>query len=1100
MSKYQKLDHKTHVLKRPDTYIGSVRPETNEEWVFSEESIIRKNVTYTPGLLKIFNEILSNSIDNVWRSRDSDTPSTKIKITIDHETGQTTIWNDGLSIPVEIHPKEKIYVPDLVFGHLLTGSNYDDDEQRFSSGRNGVGANVANIFSTEFRVIVHDPVNKKKYQKTWKNNMTSSGKDIVRDISGNKSSVEIIYTPDFGRFGVDGYDDDIISLYYKSAYDAAMSTKLPVFVNGKKIQIKSLQIYSKLFGDKPSIALSSKNCEVVVTSSENNEFEHICYVNGIFNCEGGVHLNSWTEAILRPILDKINKSKKANLTLKDVKRFFRIFVSATIPNPRFSSQMKHRLVAPNVEVDVPTKSITSIMKWDIIKSIREIIDNKELQSLKKVEKTTKAYSKIDGYDPANYSRDTRHKGKWSECCLILCEGLSAKTFATRGITESRGVFGKKGRDWFGIYPLRGKLLNVRNASPTTISNNKEIPELINIIGLKQGVDYTNERNFSTLRYGRIVINTDSDVDGIHISSLILNFISHLFPSILERDLPFVYSMQTPIVKVGNISFYREETFNKYIAHNKPKQKPKYYKGLGTYKNAEIDKEFGKKMLQFIPTTECKSSLDKVFNNKRSNERKKWLTSYDPNKISVIDNSDEISDMTITSFIDNELIKFSISDCERSIPNLFDGLKESQRKILYASFLRKDFEKTEMKVAQFSGFVSEKTCYHHGEQCLNGTIVKMAQNFVGSNNINFLRPDGQFGTRLAGGADAASPRYIFLRREKITRTIFPEDDDFLLKRAMSDGELVEPEFYLPIIPTLLVNGCSSGIGTGWSTSVPMYNPLELVECVRIWLKRQTIFQEDNDGLYSVLPELLPYYRGHTGKMERRDEYRTTSYGNFESNGGNKYTITELPVGVWTDKYKENLEKMLESKTISNLKLKHTADVPKFEITMENPTLEKLKLTNSISTSNMVLFVEDGKLRKFDDVDSIIEYFCGKRYSLYTERKKWKLDKLKKELMEYKNKLRFITEVNDDKIIVFRRKEEDIIKELEDKGYDKSIDEKNYKYLLNIPIHTFTLANITRLEANIERVEKAIKKLKKMTETDMWEEDLANFEKEYKKWIE
>jgi len=185
MSKYQKLDHKTHVLKRPDTYIGSIRPETNEEWVFSEESIIRKNVTYTPGLLKIFNEILSNSIDNVWRSRDSDTPSTKIKITIDHETGQTTIWNDGLSIPVEIHPKEKIYVPDLVFGHLLTGSNYDDDEQRFSSGRNGVGANVANIFSTEFRVIVHDPVNKKKYQKTWKNNMTSSGKDIVRDISGN---------------------------------------------------------------------------------------------------------------------------------------------------------------------------------------------------------------------------------------------------------------------------------------------------------------------------------------------------------------------------------------------------------------------------------------------------------------------------------------------------------------------------------------------------------------------------------------------------------------------------------------------------------------------------------------------------------------------------------------------------------------------------------------------------------------------------------------------------------------------------------------------------------------------------------------------------
>ena len=607
----------------------------------------------------------------------------------------------------------------------------------------------------------------------------------------------------------------------------------------------------------------------------------------------------------KPLTSKFNKPKKPQVNLKEIKQFFRIFINCVVPNPEFSNQSKTKLTAPNVKVNVLTKNINTIFKWSFAEEINDIIKGKELLTLKKTEKKKK-FIKIDGFDPANNAGGKDAK----DCTLILCEGLSAKTYAVVGIEV--GFNNKKGRDWFGIYPLRGKLLNVRNATVTNIAKNKEITDVVQALGLKYGVDYTKEKNFNILNYGKVMIMTDADYDGIHISSLIMNLFHSLFPSLLERDEAFITSMQTPIVKVflprKELAFYNEYNFNEFKRKNVNRSyKIKYYKGLGTSSDKEVRETFGQRVIEYIADENISKTMDKAFHSKKSDLRKTWLEEFNVNNI-IIDNEEPgTSLMDFSDYLDTELIKFSIDDCKRSIPNIFDGLKESHRKILYGVFLKnlKPGGKS-MKVAQLAGSVAENTNYHHGEQCLFETITKMAQDFPGSNNIPYLFPDGQFGSRLSGGKDAANARYIFTKLTKLTRLIFRPEDDVLLKYIEDDGDKVEPEFYIPILPMILINGCTAGIGTGWSCSVPCYNPLDIIKCIKIWL--------DNDGnIYdkkgnNILPDLIPWYRKHKGEIKKIDKTKFASYGNFIENKG-KCTIDELPVNMWTDKFKNYLDDLV-----------------------------------------------------------------------------------------------------------------------------------------------------------------------------------------------
>lgn len=1117
---YQMKDDISHVLDLPDMYVGSARPAKFEDFcgfqTESEFSISKKEVTYPPALVRIFIEILSNAIDNVQRSKEFGTECKAIKVSINKETGETSVWNDGMVIPIELSDIEiegkKVYNHTLIFGYLRTSGNYDKTEKKTVSGKNGVGATVCSVFSTKFTVKGVDPINHKTLEQTWTENSRKTTSPKITSSKLKTGYTEISYIPDFNRFGITGYTDDIISVLIKYVIDTAMLTKVKVYLNNIQIKVNTLQSYAKLYSEvdlakKDMLHIITPNSEVLVTPSNGAGFQAISFVNGIYTREGGVHVNAFVEALLRPIVTKLNEKAKSKLTISDVKSYFRLFVNSTVINPEFSSQEKVRLDYPKVEAKVDQKDIDKLLKWNVIKEINDLIKLKNNLSLKNVEKKGRGFMKIDKLDDANDAGSS----KGYECSLILCEGDSAKTFGITGMQT--GVYGSKGRNKLGIMSLFGKVLNVRNSSSDTIAKNKVIVNIINAIGLKQGIDYSLDENWKKLRYGRVIVLTDADCDGLAIASLLLNFFHYLFPSLLKRDIPFIVNMCTPIVRISGLKgsdtlFYDESRFREYAKTKTPdwlKKHSQYYKGLGSSTDQDAKELFGQKMLEYKYDDKTDETLNKVFHKKNADMRKQWLEEYDPNepKPFSIDDMGQFTPMTITDFLETETITFSWADCIRSIPNLIDGFKVSQRKCLFgAKKAGLSYTKPPMKVAQFGAYVAKETSYHHGEQSLFETIVKMAQKFVGSNNIPIFDRKGNLGTRLVNGDDAAQPRYIFTRMDALTHLIFRKDDDPLLDYINEDGDEVEPAFYVPIIPMILVNG-ALGIGTGWSSSIPSFNPLDLIECIRIWLDNDgEVLQIDpeNDTEFSLFPELVPWYRGFEGKILRQGN-KFVSYGNLTQSTSNSFTITEIPVGMSIDKFKSNMEDLLENKSISKMVNNSTPNKPDFTLTENKQSefkcsQESLGLHSYLHVTNMVLFNRNQRLKKYG-LDEIIDEFCKIRYEYYKLRKAYLLKKLESELTHLRNKIKFITECIEGSIDLRNINEDKAISVLETKKYDK--ENGSFDYLLNMPMRSQTKNVIEKLQSDLMVKLNELEKLKTQTEKDMWLNELDEFTSEYNKWV-
>jgi DNA topoisomerase-2 len=437
--------------------------------------------------------------------------------------------------------------------------------------------------------------------------------------------------------------------------------------------------------------------------------------------------------------------------------------------------------------------------------------------------------------------------------------------------------------------------------------------------------------------------------------------------------------------------------------------------------------------------------------------------------------------------------------------MVDGLKISLRKILYSAFKRK--LTSEIKVAQFSGYVSEHSSYHHGEASLNGAIVNMAQTFVGSNNINLLEPNGQFGTRLQGGDDSASERYIFTQLNSLTRAIFPDMDDAVLNYLDDDGTLVEPEFYVPIIPFALVNGIS-GIGTGFSCSIPAYNPQTIVGYLKNKLRGLS-----NDGVCFV-----PYYEGFKGSVCAIDAQKYLIKGCYEKVAEDKIRITELPVGTWTMTYISMLEGLMDGgvdkagkkvaptiKDMVNMSTEVAVDItvtlPKgklVELESErtngiNGVEKMLKLTTTVSTTNMHMFNHESKLHKYGCVEEIIEDFYKVRMSVYQKRKAHQIKDMENKLVKLSNRARYIKE-NLDGVVDLRRKSAiDVIALMETRKFDK-ID-GDYKYLIKMPMDSVTLENAEHIMRERDICEKELATLRGTSLETIWLSELDNLEREY-----
>jgi DNA topoisomerase-2 len=1137
-TEYSALEPHEHVLKRPSMYIGGIVPVKMDFYSTSNVDegikIVKKEGMINQGLHRIFVEILSNAIDNVWRSLDSSTPCTSIKVDIIRETGEISIWNNGKTIPIEINPETRLYNPEMLFGRLLSGSNFNDDEERKSSGTNGLGSVVCNIFSTAFEVDIFDNHTLKKYLQTWSENMKNVGKPKITTPKTKAGYVKITFLPDFEKFGCTGLSDDMYSLFYKNVVDTAMLTGVNVFFNGTKIPMKTLKDYASLYvspiapivqpeekkeddeedeDDTVSVvSTASKKCrkkqldqihiisddsECVLQPNPNisDGFQAISFVNGIETRDGGAHVDTYAEAIFRPLLEALNKGVKKGSTplgLKEIKPYFQMFLKSTLDKPAFNSQEKSKLVSPAPAVpEVATKHINAILKWGCVDKIKNLLKGKELVALKKTEKK-RGFVKIEGYDPANLAGGKNSK----ECTLILCEGLSARSFCIKGLSDGV-VNGKKSRDYIGCYSLKGKPLNVRNANVSQISNNKEICGIIQALNLKYGIDYTKDENFNTLSYGHVTLVCDADLDASHIMGLIISFFHKLFPSLLERKASFITSMRTPVVRLYQKEkelqcFYTLDDFKKYCSsHVLPKGVESfYYKGLGTNKDKEIKSCFGKKMVNFNKDDKADETIDKVFLTKNSDKRKTWLSNWDPTQENLHIGRDPVQELSISEFLDKEMICYSIADCQRSLPCMVDSLKTSQRKILYAFFLKNVTK--DVKVAQISAYTAQVSEYHHGEDNLNQTIIKMAQQYVGSNNISLLYPSGQFGSRVSNGADAASARYIFTRLNRFTRLLYPKEDDVLLDYQIEDKEVIEPKMYVPILPQILVNG-ALGIGTAFSSSVPMYNPRDIVRCVHIWIENPEAFE---------CPELIPWYDGFLGSIEKVSENKFVSKG-IISRKGDVVTVNEIPIGMSIDEFKDKLDDLMEAKKIKSYKNYSTDVIVKFDIKEnkedEELTLETLKLTSSISTTNMVMFDETGKIKKYNSVGEIIDSFCKVRYEFYTKRKAHLIKTIENELVVLSNKYRFLEEVMSDTLVIKDVDEQQIIDTMKKGKYHIVDGDESFGYLLGMHIRSFSKQRLEEIKKNIEKFNTELVLIKKKTEKEMWKNDLSDFMKEYEKKI-
>jgi DNA gyrase/topoisomerase IV subunit B len=1500
--KYQKLDHREHVLHRPNMYIGNIDIDTCSSWVFDDPSnkMVKKTLTYIPGLYKIFDEILVNAIDHGVRLKSLKEEGINylknIKVSIDKTTGYIEIFNDGDGIEIDKHPEHHVYIPELIFGHLLTSANYDDKQERIIGGVNGIGSKACNIFSKHFTIETVDAKKKKLYKQEFFDNMSRKSEPVIKSYTKKPYTI-IKFLPDFEKFKCTSLTDDMYDLMVKRTYDTCAVTdpEVNVFLNGKKLEYKTFEKYVDLYlGSKADhVRVYEKideRWEVVASFNDDCGFEQVSFVNGIWTIRGGKHVEYMSNQLVKKLIDLAQKRKKeVSIKPQYLKDNLIIFIKSIIVNPNFDSQTKETLTTPyskfGSKPELTDKFIERMYKSGIIEkalSIGSLLDNKNMKKtdgkkrniirglvklddanwagstksamctliltegdsvtsdtplllmkdnkieIKTIDDLTYTYEeengkeygttpymvwtesgwtkikhvmrhkctkniyqvlthtglvnvtedhsllnnlgeeispkdiKVDdkllhsfpsfaehnitlpegfeklqvrelwtyasqcniqyyqyikkaelikllkeyqnrisitvdtycsitpeeayvmglfmadghcnnataniwelsntnldyleksktimtniygyefriredvshiarGYMPCYklvYSRiDAKefistyremfydkykkkivpseilnapknirqqffqgyYDGDGSKCgdilkvdiaknspinlrtdidgyigaqgIYFLCKSLgylvsintrkdkpkvyrlnitlgkqqddpnrikkianlgmieqyvydietenhhfqagvgqmivhnSAKTMAMAGIDEV-------GRDRYGVFPLKGKLLNVKDCNIKKIIENDEITNLKKIIGLESDKVYT---SINDLRYGHIMIMTDSDVDGSHIKGLLFNLFQTMWPSLYKQP-GFLMSMLTPIVKVKkgtqSIEFYNLTDYvNWKDAHqNGQGWHIKYYKGLGTSNSDEARHYF--KDLKTIKYTydeeESDASIDLAFNKKRADDRKEWLSKYD--KENVLDYTEK--EVKFQDFIGKELIHFSNYDVQRSIPSLCDGFKISQRKILFSCFKR-DWSK-ECKVAQLSAYVSEHSSYHHGEESLNNCIVSMAQNYVGSNNINLLRPNGQMGSRIKGGKDSASPRYIYTEPSAITNKIFRKEDSYILSYLDDDGMSIEPEYYMPIIPMILVNG-AVGIGTGFSTSIPSYNPKELIKCIRGMLKGT-----DPDC------KLQPWFMGFQGSIIE-SEGKVYSKGVYEKVGPSKIKIKELPIGYWTEDFKEHLEHLLDTKSsyfknydshYSDVKVEFmlhfqsAAELDKLLVPADNGFTKfenEFKLVNSkmMSTSNMYLFNAKLQIQKYNTVKDIIQEFYNIRIVYYAKRKEYQLAKLTEDRKYLKARIDFINEVIAGTLNIYNQTKVAIEKQLVDKSYPKK--DNSYDYLVGMPIYNLTAEKKLKLDEDLENLDKSLDDIGSKTCEQMWITDLDELEKAYDAFV-
>ena len=1110
-------EHKEQIYKVCDTYIGSDEHIVREDFglIYNENKELKirpSTFNFAEGIERLFIEILSNATDNMIRTRKEGMFTPPITITMDEY--RVKIRNGGLAIHIEkkIYKQKEYWLPHFIYGMLLTSSNYEGDRE--GAGRNGYGAKLVNIFSKEFIVRIGDPFNNREYTQIWKDNMFlnkdpdySEEPTIIEGYTGD-AYVEVEYLLDFNRFKLEKYTEECMSSFMYHAFQASFTSKVPVIFNSILYDYRKIDDYINLFLENKHtkyVYHEDETIKLIIIDAANGG-KLFSFVNGMITRNGGVHVNKLRDAIEHNIIynTKNEKIKNGKLVGKHFTKYLLVISSFNIKNPKFKSQTKDYLTSPTPIIKLPDDLLKNIDDWDMIKSLEIEI---HIQKLKETKQKRK--------DPPKLSKAVNH-GIWpnsEKVTLVLSEGDSTDQ-TVKMYADQLG-----GPEWWSVLPLKGKIANVSKIDQEKLEKSEIIRNIENALNLVKGVDYTDILMRKTLSCGRIAIMTDSDVDGEHIKGLIQNFIATYYPSLFY--IMAVVVMKTPLIKVklSNtiLRFYYQYDFDEWRKSNADKRLEvgkniHYLKGLGSSDKEDIKEDAQHLVVKtLIYDDNAKESLELAFSSSKTKERRQWISDFKTEEPLRGDK------LTISDFINKEFVEYSRYTLRRAIPSICDGLKNSQRKTLFSALKRWNTQSGFVKVESMAGYAVDVSGYHHGQKSIAMAMVKMTQDYVGSNNLPLFQGKGQFGTRDNGGK-ASAERYIFMNKKDYLFDIFPQKYTDVYTYTEQEGDYFEPDCYYPLLPMHLINGCS-GVATGNSTFIPPHNPKDIYNAIvrKLQGKNYDHFKPYYKGFNGIIEELISKSKIKKIKQQTSDDFDQDNfdqdnfdeeiqnnnvdvepghlyyktYGLFNyNNKKDSLEINELPIGLSVDKYKEILtEEIFKNSKVEN----HTKTGEKIHFIIKKCSKSKtilsyetLQLVTTISTSNMVLLDEYGKPHKYATVEDILEDYIRLRLEFLVTYKSYQLSLMKKELDRLQQIYGIINNIIHGKININAKSKQEIESQLNIYNYSYDIFNK-------IKLSQITQDGVTKITDKLNKAKEEMEKYQTIDSEDIWLEELKTIEK-------
>jgi DNA topoisomerase-2 len=612
------LDEIEHVRRRTGMYAGSTELQTASEWVYDpiEKKMVKRTISYIPALVKVFSEILDNAIDEHRRQ-----PMDSIRVEFD-PSGMISVQDSGRGIPVEIHPQTGKYVAETIFSNMRAGSNFNDSEDQQLIGTNGVGSTLTNILSKHFRVESCD--GKKLLTQDFYDGLRERTEPKIKPDTKNRTKISFV--PDYEFFKLQGLDGDHALKMTKKIVDAAAcNPAVKFYVNGERINVRDFGDYIGLYSDE-YVYDDTEDWKVGVSASDG--FEQISFVNSVETYQGGTHVFYVMDQITEAVRAFIKKKHKIEVKPADIRNHMRVYISANVNRPKFSSQTKENMISQpgtyKTTWSVPDKMINKLLKSPIIQSVLDWVTAKskaaELAELRKAGKDiAKANPKrVDKFTDAVEKRD-RHL-----CECYFTEGDSARN----SIQSARGK-----NKLIGSFSLRGKPLNVYDTETKEIlapRKNGDMSEFANVM-VVTGLQFGETINHvSQLRFGKLVVLSDQDLDGFHVTSLVLSFFAKYWPELFK--LGVIYRMNTPLyiattTKGDVFEFFTEEEYETWAA-TAPKHKADYFKGLGGFDTETFERflENRERYLTRITALEAAdlAKFELAFSNTEQDARKEWL--------------------------------------------------------------------------------------------------------------------------------------------------------------------------------------------------------------------------------------------------------------------------------------------------------------------------------------------------------------------------------------------------------------------------------------------------------------------------------------------